>query len=46
MQTLLAISGVLLALVVAGLVAWVAWEVTRQASGDDRSRSDDRTPND
>ena len=36
MQWLLPVSGVLLALVVAGLIAYVAWEVVKQASGDDR----------
>ena len=37
MQVLLAIFGIVLALLVAGCVAYVAWEITRQASGDDRS---------
>ena len=35
MKLLLAVTSVLLALVVAGIVAYIAWQVVRQAEGDD-----------
>jgi len=35
MHTILPIAGVLLALICAGVIAYIAWEVTKESSPDD-----------